>query len=527
MRRLPKAAESRLLLIGTSSYGKDSGFTPLKNIPRNLVHLEDALCDPVLGGFHREHCEVLPNPSTPGQIHEALLRAVEGATDTLLIYYAGHAERDEKGELYLTTSGSASGPAGIPFSGLRYKVLEECVKQAPAQNRILVLDCCHSGAANPMSGTALLERPAAPAVATDEEAEIEGTCVLTSCRANQVSLDSDGQGFTAFTGHLVRVLRDGVPGGPELLDLDTVYRQVLHSMRSLEQNPRKTGGDTVSGLALVRNPAVAAQTSQTSRPFPPPPPRTEPLPPPPSRPLPSTPPVPKDRRRGLPVTLTAAAVLVAAGVGLGLWLGTGGRPDDAGRDTGARPTASTKHTTSPAASAPAGGGKQGGAPARTPSASPPASPSADASAAGAVRPHPGEPLPLRFTWSCSDHTWIDFDSYPFTQRVSADDPAADDVPDTVDMELYGCAPERFTTARGSHAGVIAKGKPVTRDSCSQAAYGGGLEHVDMGWTDLDSGLVKGATMCVVTDKGRVVEALITDKPDSSDATVGFEVSTLT
>ncbi|MET8559238.1 hypothetical protein ABZV75_01100 [Streptomyces flaveolus] len=68
---------------------------------------------------------------------------------------------------------------------------------------------------------------------------------------------------------------------------------------------------------------------------------------------------------------------------------------------------------------------------------------------------------------------------------------------------------------------------MTKKSCEAAAYGGGLENIDMGWSDTDAGLVEGAAMCVVTDKKRVVKALTTDKPDSADATVSFEVSTLT
>ncbi|WP_225824485.1 caspase family protein [Streptomyces naphthomycinicus] len=530
MRRLPKPAESRVLLIGTSSYRPDSGFTPLRNVPHNLVHLAETLCDPVLGGFQREHCEVLPNPASGDQVHEAILRAVHEATDTLLIYYAGHAERDDKGELYLTTYASRSGATEIAFSGLRYKVLEECVKNSPAQNRILVLDCCHSGAASPMSGAALLERPEAPAVATDEEAEIEGTCVLTSCRANQVSLDSDGQGFTAFTGHLIRVLRDGVPGAPGLLDLDTVYRQVLASMRHLEQNPRKTGGDTVSGLALVRNaapegagrPAVAGFPPHPSPP--PPPPAPAPLPPAAA----PVPPAGRGRRRRPLAMLAAAAVLVAGGIGTGFWLGHGGRTDGAGTETGARPTVPSKgptgrtpSTTPTGTPTGTGDGEQGGAPAH----SPPGTPAAD-SAAGAVRPHPGEPLPMKFIWSCDDVTWIDFDAYPFTQRLDKDAPEVDDRPDTVDMTLSSCSPGLLTTMRGSHGGVIAEGKPVTRESCRHEAYAGGLEHVTMGWDDTQAGLVRGATVCVVTDKGRVVKALITDKPDYVDAAVAFEVSTL-
>ncbi|MFD5130599.1 caspase family protein [Streptomyces olindensis] len=516
MTRLPRAEESRVLLIGTSNYRADSGFTQLRNVPRNLVHLEEVLCSSELGGFLRGHCEMLLNPSSADQVRVAISRAVDEATDTLLIYYAGHAERDEKNDLYLTTSESVSGPTNIAFSGLQYRMLEERVRRAPAQNRIVILDCCHSGAANPMSGTGVLTRPAPPATVTDDEVEIEGTCVLTSCQANQVSLDSDGNGFTAFTGHLWRVLAHGVPGAPELLNLDAIYHQVVKSMRDLEQRPRKAGGDTVSELALVRNAAhEGAMHGAPTFTLPHMPPAGVPV-------MPSLPVAPgatpgrKGRGKFL-VSLVAGAALVGVG-GLGFWLGQGtgqeGK-DNTGNTTPQSPSASELGAETPVASAPVTTGS--GTPSKTPST--------EASSTEGSRPHPGEPLPLKFTWDCSDRTWIDFDSHPFTQRMADEDPSAQEPVDTVDMVLSGCSIERFSTMRGSHAGLIPKGKPVTKSTCEAAAYGGGLENIAGGWEE--TGIVKEASMCVVTDKKRVVRALITDVATSPDPTIGFEVSTLT
>lgn len=55
---------------------------------------------------------------------------------------------------------------------------------------------------------------------------IAGTYTLTSAPANAVALAPAGATYTAFTGELLQLLRTGVPGGPELLTLNEIYRRL-------------------------------------------------------------------------------------------------------------------------------------------------------------------------------------------------------------------------------------------------------------------------------------------------------------
>lgn len=80
--------------------------------------------------------------------------------------------------------------------------------------------------------------------------------MLTASAETRKALAPPGERYTAFTGELIAVLAGGVPGGPELLDMETVYRQVRQALEAkvrpvLQQRNRNTDGL----IALVRNAA--------------------------------------------------------------------------------------------------------------------------------------------------------------------------------------------------------------------------------------------------------------------------------
>ena len=91
------------------------------------------------------------------------------------------------------------------------------------------------------------------------QVEVDGTYVLTSAHRDQVALVVPGEDHTAFTGRLLRLLRDGVPGGSELLTIDDLYRQLLAKMQADGlPHPQKRGTDSAELLALARNRAYVA-----------------------------------------------------------------------------------------------------------------------------------------------------------------------------------------------------------------------------------------------------------------------------
>ncbi|MET9014029.1 hypothetical protein ABZX74_24390 [Streptomyces olivaceoviridis] len=158
-----------------------------------------------------------------------------------------------------------------------------------------------------------------------------------------------------------------------------------------------------------------------------------------------------------------------------------------------------------------------------PTASAPPSPEPSASAdaespersVDPAKPFPGEPLPLRLNGdsTCDYASHIDFDSYPFVTRVDRSEPDAEDAAAPADLNWYGCSPVEFGTGRDSRAGVLSKRQPFSRQACEAAASGGGLEEILMHSNAVEeAGIIAGNSICVITDKGRLVRAQIVEAP---------------
>lgn len=257
MARLADPARSYAVLVGTSAYRSDE-LGDLPAVRNNLEDLRAVLTDPDLGGLRPDHCVVLHDPADDLTVIDEVWRCAERAEDTLLVYVAGHGLPGPRtGDLFFALS--RTDPGQLPFRTLRYDDLRGVVMNRgrfPAANRVVVLDCCYAGRALPMmSGDRI-------AGMTD----IEGVYVLTATAANRRALADPHARHTAFTGELLRVLRDGVADGPELLTLGAVYDQVLRAMTSGGLPlPEQMNKDTVAQLALGRNAAFRAAPPAQSR----------------------------------------------------------------------------------------------------------------------------------------------------------------------------------------------------------------------------------------------------------------------
>ncbi|GAA1676415.1 caspase, EACC1-associated type [Streptomyces yatensis] len=243
---LPDPSATRAVLIGTSRYAH---LEQIPAVANNLSALAAALCAPGSWGLAPEHCTVIEDPATAVEVLEAIRTAAEEATDTLLVYFAGHGlVEPRRGELFLGLTGSIQHRS---YTGLPYGTLRDVVLDGRAGRQVMLLDCC-------FSGRVLGFMSAASAEAVIDQVEIEGTYLLASVPDTSFALAPPGEHHTAFTGELLRLLRQGVPGGPELLDLDTVYAQVYAALRAKGRPlPQKRDRNTAGGLALARNAAWA------------------------------------------------------------------------------------------------------------------------------------------------------------------------------------------------------------------------------------------------------------------------------
>ena len=253
---LPDPERSRALLVGTARY-EDPELPDLPAVANNVEDLFDLLTDGDAGILPPSHCLTLADPDSVPAIGETLHAVVEEASDTLLVYYAGHGLIGTGGghELYLSVTGSRLSTAR--FSALPIEVLKSTMRESPARQQVLILDCC-------FSGRAIGVMAASDDVVLGQMME-PGIYLLTSSPANRPSTAPEGARHTAFTGALIDVLRRGRVQGqdPTLVTLDGVYRQVASAARSGRfPPPRQAIMGSAGHMLLARIPGLQVTRRQ-------------------------------------------------------------------------------------------------------------------------------------------------------------------------------------------------------------------------------------------------------------------------
>jgi putative AlgH/UPF0301 family transcriptional regulator len=243
--RLADPAISGVVLAGGMAY---ASLPALPAVANNLATLREVLADPALWGLPDANCVTVLDPPTPLALDAAVRRmsATVGPDGLALFYFAGHGLIDPRtGGLHLAVHGTD--PHAVYATATPYEWVRRAFVDAPASRRVVILDCCYSGRAIAGMGAA----------AVADEVEIDRTCVLVAASGNRSALAPPDEPYTSFTGAVIDLLRAGLPGGPELLDLTTVYERVHAVQRSrgrpLPELRARNGGERIP---LVRNRAA-------------------------------------------------------------------------------------------------------------------------------------------------------------------------------------------------------------------------------------------------------------------------------
>ncbi|WP_282701408.1 caspase family protein [Streptomyces sp. CC219B] len=244
--RLPDPRGSRAVLIGTSSYDSPD-LKPLLAVRNNLEVLSELLTGDN-GAFLPGRCTVVQDSADPRGVCRTIREAAADAPDTLLVYFSGHGILNhDYTELHLALSGADQND--LRWTTVPFQAIREIFETAPCRNKILVLDCCQSGW--------VLDAMMGDTGGGEAPLEIRGTYLLTSSSGDLKSYAPPTDRYTAFTGELIQLLRDGVPGGPELLPLSTLFEPLAEALeRRNMPRPRQQGSDGYAALGVVRNRAA-------------------------------------------------------------------------------------------------------------------------------------------------------------------------------------------------------------------------------------------------------------------------------
>ncbi|MFF0075520.1 caspase family protein [Streptomyces sp. NPDC005494] len=248
---------SRAVLFGVHEFGE---LTQLSGVQHNIPALRSLLTSEDVGGLAEQDCTVVPPDGTQQQLLDTLHDATEEATDLLLFYYAGHGHFGGRDRSFFLATQNSSGRR--PYHSVKYSDIRDLVAGSRAQRKVVVIDCCFSGRALPMSDE---HTP------TQLDMEITGACVLTSAADTERSLClPEG---SVFTLELTALLSDGLRGeltggrqGEHLPDLTMtdVFNALnarLHG-RQVEgirvPQPRMSTRDLGHQIVLARNRAYTS-----------------------------------------------------------------------------------------------------------------------------------------------------------------------------------------------------------------------------------------------------------------------------
>ncbi|MFT7584773.1 MAG: putative caspase-like protein, partial [Cellvibrionaceae bacterium] len=136
---------NRYALIITNNKYDDSAFRPLITPQADGVGMRSVLTDPAVAAFPAENVRVLHDQSN-GVIKRAITDFYrgKGLDDFLFVYFSGHGALDPDFQLYFAVKDTEKDY--LTTSGIEARFVDKSMKQSRAKRKVLVLDCCHSGA---------------------------------------------------------------------------------------------------------------------------------------------------------------------------------------------------------------------------------------------------------------------------------------------------------------------------------------------------------------------------------------------
>jgi tetratricopeptide (TPR) repeat protein len=190
------------LIIGVSEYG--TGFEALPAAVKDARAIEIVLADSQWGDFEIQ--QRLENPEKQ-EMEEAIESLFKGLRpeDVALLYFSGHGIVDDYGNLYLAArttrkdKGNFTSATALSAGRIHYYMEQSRVKQ-----KIIILDCCHSGAF-----TEGLKAKGGGSINVKRQLGGKGCAVLVSSNAIQSSFESKTSEFSVYTQYLLEGIQTG------------------------------------------------------------------------------------------------------------------------------------------------------------------------------------------------------------------------------------------------------------------------------------------------------------------------------
>ncbi len=151
-------------------------------------------------------------------LRESIDQLFSGDCDMALLYFSGHGLVKSTGG-YLVTKDARKYDEGVSMDEIL-----TLANKSNARNKVVILDCCHSGAL----GT--------PSLTDNNIAQLsEGLSVLTASRDTEVSMEINGSGV--FTSLVVDALKGGAADLRGNITPSSIYAYVDEALGAWDQRP--------------------------------------------------------------------------------------------------------------------------------------------------------------------------------------------------------------------------------------------------------------------------------------------------
>jgi hypothetical protein len=237
----------KALVVATYEYS-DAGLSRLAAPAHDAESLASVLEDPSIAGFDVTMLVNKPHYEVGEAIADFYAGSHRG--DLTLLYFTGHGVKDDQGRLYLAMNNTRR--EALMFTAISAAQLNDAMDASTSRRKVLILDCCYSGAFPP-GRTAKSDE----GVQTLERFQGKGRAVLTASDATQYAFEGDdlrGTGTSSvFTRHLVEAISSGAADLDEDGDiaLDELYSYVYDQVVAEVPQQRPKKQEDVDGRILI------------------------------------------------------------------------------------------------------------------------------------------------------------------------------------------------------------------------------------------------------------------------------------
>ena len=239
---IPNSAQA--ILIGASKFDNDK-LLPLPAVENNIKKLSSLLADQKVIGIPNNNITTIVNPATEQDIFlSKLIPAISQASDTLIIYYAGHGLPDNHYNLYLAARKTE--PANLAYSGaLPFSKIADILTSQDCQAKkiIVILDCCFSG----------------QAITEFTFRGRKQIYLMTSAHSTELAEAPVNATYSTFTHELVLLLEKGINNGNPTLTLDDIHEHIKNQLSNKQFEPKSSSHKDAHKLAIAYNRAFRYQ----------------------------------------------------------------------------------------------------------------------------------------------------------------------------------------------------------------------------------------------------------------------------